>query len=87
MNTPPNPEEREFLDTLFETYFEMRHEKDSSIAHEAENRLSEKWNIKRDEKRKAPPGLLTIRRKCLSTGTCMVELLLRTNKKLEQLKK
>jgi len=68
MNTPPNPEEREYLDVLFETYIQMREQNNSSVEHEAKMSAFEKWNIKRDEKKKASPGLLTIRRKCTATG-------------------
>ena len=78
MNRPPTPEERVFIHILFETYNQMRAENDKSIAHEAIHCDSLKWNIPRDERKKAHPFFLTMRRKCEVTGLSFAELVART---------
>ena len=68
---------------LFETYNQMRAENDKSIAHEATHCDLLKWNITRDERKKAHPFLLTMRRKCEVTGVSFAELIVRTEQNFE----
>jgi hypothetical protein len=84
VNTSASEEEKLFLHFLFETYTEMRQDKNLSHIQEAALADLEKHNVKRDEKKKANPFVLTLRRKCKSTGISMVELWTRTDAKLAQ---
>lgn len=83
----PNAEEQKFVDTLYETFEEMCIENQVTVEQIAAVCHFETWNLNRDAKKKAPPALLTLRRKCAAAGICMIELQIRTNRKMEQWQK
>ncbi len=80
MNKAPSPEEQEFLNTLFDLYIQRRNEKNISPNEVASFCDVDTWNLTRDEKRRAPPAFLTMRRKCKAAGLCIGELTIEAEK-------